>query len=426
MNPQPHARRDALALRGGDPVVTDPLPGPLLGVTEIGDAEIAAVTKVLRRTTMFRFINEPSISESALLEQKYRDHCGVPHALAIGGGGTGALICGLVGLGIGSGDEVIVPGYTYIATAAACLVVGAIPVLAEIDESLTIDPSDLESKMTPHTRAIIPVHMRGTIANMDAVMAVARKHHLKVLEDCAQANGGQYRGRAVGSIGDAGAFSLQHYKIITAGEGGVVTTHDEKVYRRAAVRHDSALQFWRADEQWETFAGENFRMSELHAALGLVQFDRMDGILSRCRAVKKRLRALTADLPRIRQQPLPCAEGDCGITFAFFLDRPEDARLFSEALAAEGVPNATIYNKMIPDRHIYCAWDYVMEKRTSDPTGWPWTAAHRPIEYRADMLPRTLDILGRCITISISQHWTDRHVEQVSAAIRKVHDLLWS
>jgi 8-amino-3,8-dideoxy-alpha-D-manno-octulosonate transaminase len=415
-----------LAIDGGPPTIVEPLPGPLLGVTEIGDAEIAAVTRVLRRTTMFRFVNDPSISEAAQLEARYRELCGVPYALAIGGGGTGALICALVGLGIGSGDEVIVPGYTYIATAAACLVVGAIPVLAEIDASLTIDPTDVESKITPHTRAVIPVHMRGTTCDMDAVMDVARRRGLLVLEDCAQANGGRYRGRAVGAIGHAGAFSLQHYKIITAGEGGMVTTRDERVYRRAAIRHDSAMQFWRDGEDWESFAGENFRMSELHAALGLAQFDRLEGILDRCRAVKKQLRAMTSGLSRIRQQPLPCADGDCGIAFAFFLDRPVDARRFSEALTAEGVPNATIYNKLIPDRHIYCAWDYVMEKRTSDPTGWPWTAARREIAYHPEMLPRTLDILGRCIAIGISQHWTDRHVELVASAIHKVHDRLWT
>ena len=141
-------------------------PPPLLGVTEIGDAEIAAVTAALRRKTLWRFLNSDAVSESAQLEQAYREMCGVNHALAIGGGGTGALICALVGLGIGSGDEVIIPGYTYIATAAACLSVGAIPILAEIDESLTLDPHSLENKITPFTRAIIPVHMRGTPCDM--------------------------------------------------------------------------------------------------------------------------------------------------------------------------------------------------------------------------------------------------------------------
>ncbi len=419
-------QREKLALHGGRPVLTEPLPGALLGVTEIGDDEIELVTRVLRRKTIFRFLNNPTVSESAQLEQCYRNHCGVPHALAIGGGGTSALICGLTGLGVGSGDEVIIPGYTYIATAAACLSVGAIPVLAEINESLTMDAADVESKITPHTRAIIPVHMRGTPCDMDALLRVARRHNLAVLEDCAQANGGSYRGTPLGALGDAGAFSLQHYKIITAGEGGILTTRDQRVYRRAAMKHDSAMQFWRDNEGWETFAGENYRMSELHAALGLAQFKKMPSILERCRRVKKRLVSATSGLARLRPQPVPCPEGDCGIMLAMFLDHAGEARRFSEALTAEGARNGTIYNKEIPDRHIYCHWDYVMEKHTSDPTGWPWTAAHRPITYHPRMLPRTLDILSRCVTISISQHWTDQQCDLVAAAIRKVHNGLWN
>lgn len=417
-----------LAVEGGKPHVTETLPGSLQGVLEIGQPEIDAVTAVLRRKTMWRFLNPPEISESAQLEDRYRKMCGVEHALAVGGGGTCALIAALVGLGIGSGDEVIIPGYTYIATAAACLSVGAIPVLCDIDESLTIDVADARRRITPYTKAIIPVHMRGAICDMDAVMAMAREFNLKVIEDCAQGNGGRYRGRSVGAIGDAGAFSLQHYKVITAGEGGMVTTHEARVYRRAAMKHDSALQFWekarRGDEgdQWEAFAGENYRMDDLRAALGLAQFDRMEGLLSRCRATKKGLREATAGLARVRQQKLHDAEGDCGVAFAFFLDTAAGAKRFSEALTAEGVPNATIYNKMIPDRHVYSAWDYVMQKRTSDHTGWPWTAAHRPIEYAPDMLPTTLDVLGRCIAIGLNQQWTPRHVELVAGAMRKVHD----
>lgn len=396
--------------------MTNPFPSPLHGVTEIGAAEIAAVTAALQRKTLWRFLNTDDISESAQLEKAYREMCGVNHALAIGGGGTGALICALVGLGIGSGDEVIVPGYTYIATAAACLSVGAIPILAEIDESLTLDPGDLENKITPFTRAILPVHMRGTPCDLDPILAIARQHNLSVLEDCAQANGATYKGRPVGSIGAAGAFSLQHYKLITAGEGGIVTTNDQTVYRRAAVKHDSALQFWRDTGDWETFAGENYRMSELHAALGLAQFQRLPGILARCREVK---RALHERTPFLHRQPF--REGDCGINFAFYRPTADAARQFSEALTAAGLPNATIYNKAIPDRHIYTAWDYVLAKRTSDHTGWPWTAAHRPIEYRPDQLPRTLDILGRCVAISLSQHWTDAHVEQAVTILRQVH-----
>lgn len=409
-----------LAIDGGPKTVTVPFPSTLHGVSEIGQEEIDAVVKAMRRKTIWRFLNPPGVSESTELERRWREMTGARHALAVGSGGTGALVAALVGLGIGSGDEVIVPGYTYIATASACLLVGAIPILAEVDESLTLDPRDVERKITPHTRAIIPVHMRGSVCDLDALLAVARRHGLKLLEDCAQACGATHRGRFCGTVGDAGAFSLQHFKMITAGEGGIVTTHDETVWKRAAVRHDSALQFWRPDTTWPTFAGDNYRMDEMRAALALVQLERLPRILARCRQVKRALHERLADLPGVRLQTLHDPDGDCGIVFAMFLPDGQRARRFSEALTAEGCRNGTIYNREIPDRHIYSAWDYVLHKRTHDPSGWPWTAARRPVEYHEDMLPQTLDVLGRCVAIPISQHWTDDLLEQVTGAIRKV------
>lgn len=409
-----------LAINGGVPALTHPLPSALLGITDLGEEEKRAVMEVLDRKTIFRFLNSDEVSESARLEKAYREYCGTDYALAMGGGGTSALICGLTGLGIGSGDEVIIPGYTYIATAAACLTVGAIPVICEIDESLTMDPEDLERKITPHTRAVIPVHMRGLPCDMDAIMDVARRHGLKVLEDVAQANGGSYKGRRLGAIGDAGAFSMQHYKVITAGEGGLLTTGDQRVYKRAAVKHDSAMQFWRDDETWESFAGENYRMCELRAALGLVQFSKMEGILARTREIKKRLDRGTANLKLAGKITSNDPEGDIGISYSLLLPTGAEARKFSEALTAEGVANGTVYDGAIPDRHIYPNWDYVMEKQTSDPSGWPWTAARRTIEYDRDMCPGTLEILGRCVTISISHKWTEEQIEGVIEAIRKV------
>ena len=428
-----------LAIHGGPKAITSPLPGTLHGVLEIGDEEVEAVTRELRRGKMFRFLNSEADSPSAQLEAAYRDYCGVRHALALGGGGTGALICGLVGLGIGSGDEVIIPGYTYIATAAACLSVGAIPILAEIDDSLTLDPNRVEELITPHTRAIIPVHMRGTPCDMGPILDVARRHGLKVLEDVAQANGGSYRGKRLGSLGDAGAFSFQHYKLITAGEGGMLTCNDDFTYRRAAIKHDSAMQFWRppnsasdaqgtcslgaAAQTWPSFAGENYRMDELRAALALVQFSRLEDVLARCRAAADmflNILSPVADSLGLAMQRVSDPAGACGISVNFFADTPERAKGISEALAAEGVANATIYNHQIPDRHIYPHWDYVMHKRTHDPSGWPWTAARRKIAYTPDMLPRTLDLLGRCISISLNQHWTPDHAQAAAGAVVKV------
>ena len=162
---------------------------------------------------------------------------GATYGLAVTSG-TAALICGLVGLGIGPGDEVILPAFTWIASASAVVAVGAVPILAEVDDSLTLDPEDVEARITPYTKAILPVHMRGLPCKMDELMTVARKRNLKVLEDSAQADGASYKGRRVGSIGDAGAFSLQFNKILTSGEGGMVITSDQAVYERAVMFHD--------------------------------------------------------------------------------------------------------------------------------------------------------------------------------------------
>ena len=410
-----------LALHGGSPVRTKPLPAALHGILEVGDEEIAAVTSVLRRKKIFRYLLSDEDSYASRFEAEYREFTGCTYALAVTGGTT-ALVTALVGLGVSTGDEVIVPAYTYIATAAAVLTVGAIPVIAEVDDTLTLDPADVERKITPLTTCIIPVHMRGMPAQMDEIMDIARRHNLKVLEDVAQANGGEYHGRRLGSIGDAGIFSFQHYKVITSGEGGMVVTNDETTYARAACKHDSAMEFWRPNRGWQTFAGENARMCELRAAVGCVQFERMAGILEKTRSIKKRLTQLLQDTEWIRPHRVADPQGDCGLMFGFYTPSAEEAALFSRALAAEGIENGTIYNKGVPDRHIYTYWDYVMNKWSADRTGYPWAPQYYKgnVEYRPDMCPRTLDLLGRIITFGINQQWTEGDVDDVATAVRKV------
>lgn len=415
--------RDQLAIHGGPPVRQVPLPYSAHGTSEIGQREIDAVVKVLKRKTIFRFLNKPEVSEAARFEAAYRDYTGCRYALAIGSGGTTALVSALIGLGVGAGDEVIIPGYTYIATAAACIVVNAVPVICEIDDSLTMDPRDLEKKITRHTRAIIPVHMRGTPCRMKEIMAIARKRGLPVLEDVAQANGGEYRGRKLGSIGDVSAFSFQHYKVITAGEGGMVITNDRTIYQRACIAHDSAMVFW-SKEGWNVkpFAGENYRMCELRAALGLAQFQRLDSILRRCRALKRRIVSGIGDLASIRLQDVPDPKGDCGISLVIYGQDSRHAKKLSAALKAEGIPNGTIFNEGIPDRHIYYHWDYVMNKTSRDRLGLPWARAvyKGTVRYSRDMCPRTLHWLGRSIAIHLHQHLTTKDADDVVRAIRKV------
>jgi 8-amino-3,8-dideoxy-alpha-D-manno-octulosonate transaminase len=253
-------------------------------------------------------------------------------------------------------------------------------------------------------------------------MAIAREHELLVLEDVAQACGGRYKNRPLGSIGNAGCFSLQHYKIITSGEGGMVVTNDREVYHRAACRHDSAMCFWDESMAFKPFAGENFRMCDLRGALGLVQFGRMPGILAHMRKIKRRILDQLGELPIIRPCPVNDPDGDCGTTLVMTTDSIKTSKRFSEALTAEGIANGTKHNAGFPDRHIYCYWDYVMDKHSHDPSGWPWTSPlyKGSVEYSRDMCPQTLGVLGRAISIGITQRYTDADADDVARAIRRV------
>jgi 8-amino-3,8-dideoxy-alpha-D-manno-octulosonate transaminase len=414
-------KQSVLAINGGTPVTTEPFPPTWLGPGEIGEEEVEAVAAVIRSKKLFRFLDHEN-SQCSKLERLFSEMTGCRYALAVGGG-TASLICGLVGIGVGEGDEVIVPGYTYIASASAVLICGGVPVIAEIDESLIIDPEDIERKITPRTKAIMPVHMRGIPCDMDRIMDVARRHNLLVIEDCAQACGAYYKGRRVGSIGDVGCFSLQQFKVMTAGEGGMVVTNRRETFERAAIRHDSAMCFWNpADTEVGPFPGENFRMNEMEGALGVVQFGRVEGILAKTRLAHKTIREATAGCPGIRLHPSYDRDGDLGISFSMLFESGERARWFAEALSAEGVHAASMYNKGILDRHIYCHWDYVMEKKSGDAHGWPWTSPRHDASraYSPGMCPITLDILGRTVAVTLSQTFEERHVNWIIEAIRKV------
>lgn len=410
--------QDTLAIDGGTPCVVDKPKSYGFGPQEIGDEEIAAVTAVLKTKNLFRFFKEEKDSPTAQFETQFKAMTQVQHALAVNGG-TSALITALVGLGVSSGDEVIVPGYTFIATASAVLALHAVPVVAEIDNSLTMDPKDVEKKITARTRAIIPVHMRGVPCRMDEIMAVARRHNLQVLEDCAQANGARYKGRPVGSIGDAGAFSFQHFKIITAGEGGAFTTNNQRIFERAACYHDAAYTFWKSkDWEIEPFCGQNFRMSELNGALVLAQLQKRDRILSSLRRIKRKMWDAIADLKNVGFQDVPDRDGDCSTSLTLLLETSDRAKRFAEALKAEGMAAGSMFDKGIPDRHIYYHWDYVLNKRTPDLHGVPWKDAQ--VGYSRDMCPNTVDFLSRTVGIGLTQVMSDQHVDSCIRAIRKV------
>src|SRR6476661_7023221 len=294
-----------LARDGGTPARTRPEAPMFPGGMEVGREEIGALTRVLESKNLFRYYGVgKGPDEVASFEREFAELMGAKPTLCITAGSS-ALICALIGAGVGEGDEVIVPAYTWNATPNAVLASRAMPVLAEVDESLTLDPGDVERRITTRTRAIVPVHMRGAPADMTALTAIAERHGLVLIEDVCQAAGATFRGRRLGTFGDAGAFSLQFNKIITTGEGGVMITDRDDLYEFAIDVHDCAGSL-RRGAGLPRFAGWNFRASELQGAVARVQLTRLDGLLTRMRANQHRLAERIESLPGLTFRRANC------------------------------------------------------------------------------------------------------------------------
>lgn len=410
------------AIYGGTPAKQHPDPPMYPGGMAIDEEEEAAVLEVLRSKRLFRYYGPTqSPSKTDELEHSFAEAKGVRHALGVTSG-TAALVCALHGIGVGPGDEVIIPAYTWIATATAVLAVGAVPVMAEVDESLLLDPVDFEAKIGPYTKAVIAVHMRGAPCAMDEILAVARRHGLSVIEDCAQANGATYRGREVGSFGDVGCYSLQFNKIVTSGEGGMLTADSLEIYQRAAMFHDvntSRHQLPEASLLW----GINFRMPELLSAVALVQMHKLPGLLNAMRARKRMLKtgiAQTLAQKGLRFRAIHDEAGDAAIATVFFMQSAEQAQAVGEALRAENIGASVLYRPDVRDYHIYAHWVPVMEQRAWSPGGDPWRWAQRPIEYQADMCPVTLDLLGRAVHLNVSPLLSNEDVEETIEGVNRV------
>lgn len=310
--------------------------------------------------------------------------------------GTSALQCCLAALGIGAGDEVIVPGYTFIASISSILVCNAIPVLAEIDESLTIDPKKIESLITPRTKAIMPVHMLGNPCEMDALMAIAKKHNLFVIEDACQAVGASYQSKRLGTIGDIGAYSLNLFKTITAGDGGFLGTSDEKLYERAFGYHDQGHKPSRMGVEVgnRSIIGMNFRMNELTGAVALAQGRKLDAILETLRAKKAILKETLQGIPGLGFRKIN-DPGECGTLLTLLLDSKERAEALCKIVGATTVSTS--------GWHVYNNMEQILNKVTAFPANCPYSCPlyKTQIEYHKHMLPQTDRILERAVNISV-------------------------
>jgi dTDP-4-amino-4,6-dideoxygalactose transaminase len=388
----------------------------------IGEEEIQEVAKVIRSKQWFR-VGDPKaghLQEAEQFEKEWADKIGVKYAILMSGGGTAALVCSMAGLGIGPGDEVIVPAYTWMATATSVLTVGAIPVLAEIDETMALDPEDFERKIGPNTKAVIPVHMVGRPANMERIMTIARKHGIKVIEDSCQMDGGSFKGKRTGSWGDVGAFSFNYYKIISSGgEGGCLVTSDRKIYERALIYHDSGSAFRpKAGELTEPiFVAQQYRVDEVTAAIARIQLQRLEGILADLRRVKKAIEAEIKNIKGLTLAPSNDPDGDCGVTVPVQFASEEQAMKFITSSGLGG------YLGIAHGKHVFTNWEPLIAKRISHhPDMNPFNFAKNKglrANYTADVCPKTLELLRRTFFIGVNPEATKKDIDDIVAKCQK-------
>jgi 8-amino-3,8-dideoxy-alpha-D-manno-octulosonate transaminase len=417
-----------LAIDGGPPIRTTRPPSDR-GAAYIGEAEVAAVHDVLQSQALFRYGHDRLRHKTEQFETKLRALTGAAYAVGVSSG-TAALRVGLAALDVGPGDEVIVPAVTFIASPNAVIAQGAVPVFAEVDASFTLDPQALESAIGQRTKAIMPVHLMGTACDMEAIVAIARRHGLRVIEDCAQASGASYHGRAVGLWGDVGALSFQLSKNITSGEGGALITNDVDVFDRANKYQDQGGQFTlgiggERERSGEPIIGENLRMSEIAGAILGVQVDRLSGITESVRRLRDQIVAgLHEALPELPLRPVPDAAGEVPTSVGFYLESADLATRVAKAISAEGVPARKVYG----GKPVY-ANPGILHQRTISSTGRPFTdplylARGPKMDYAMGMCPRSEDYLGRCVVVGVSPLMTEADAEDVVTAIEKVVNAL--
>src|ERR1700733_4279343 len=374
----------------------------------IGQEEIDAMARVVTSKALFRY---GVGHECERFEQRYAAYLGARH-FSLAASGSYALTAAMIGLGLGPGDEVLVPEDSYMASATSVLAAGAIPVIVDVNESITIDPAAIEAAVGPRTRAVIAVHMWGTTCDMDAIMEIARRRKLLVIEDACQAVGGGYKGRKLGSIGDIGAYSFNFYKNMTAGEGGGVVTNDDAVAKRVNCAIDPCHAFWTGrDEDSKPFAGNGARASEFMGAVLNVQLDRIDGIIEAMRRERDTVVAGIQELKSLglRAAPLNSREFDCATNVFLTLPTSEAADVFVKTFPS------VIAGKT--GRHTYTEWDQVlMGMGAAHPLMNPYTMpanAECRKNYSKDMCARSLQILNRTVLVPTHPLHTKQEVEDI-------------
>jgi len=382
-----------------------------------GAEERREVADVLETGVLFRYGFEGARAghwKARTFEQELADRLGVKRA-HLCSSGTAALDIALAACGIGAGDEVIVPPFTFIATIESVLGAGAIPVFADVDLTLGLDPESVKERITGRTRAVVPVHMCGSMARIEELASVCSESGLTLIEDTAQALGASFQGRSLGTFGDVGCFSFDPVKTITCGEGGAIVTDDETLYQRAAQYADHGHDHLGADRgaDGHPILGTNCRISELGAAVGLAQLRKLDEIIQVQRRNKRRLREAFATCERVSFREIPDPEGDSATFLSLFAPDEDAARSWTAALAAAGVPGCFYWydnNWHYPRR-----WDHLRDLRTAGRS--PLTLLDPAPDLSVVDIERSDRIISRTISMLVKLSWSDAELDSLHARI---------
>ncbi len=413
-----------LAADGGKPVRAKPLHATFYGPEYYDDKELAQLREVLDKQQPFRWYGGSGGGppmKVLTFEKELAARMQAKYALAVTSG-TAALTTALAALAVGPGDEVILPALSWHSCFNSIVLNGALPVFAESDESLNIDPGDLDSKITPQTKVIMVVHTFGRPADMDAIMTIARQRGIKVLEDCAQSLGGSYKGKPLGSIGDIGIFSFQIAKTISSGEGGAVVTSDPLLFERASRYHDLGTlrpphETLVGSAKVRGMIGSQYRMNEFTGGVLLAQLRKLDMIIDALRGHARRVYEGIADVPDVQLRHASDPDGDIGANVFLGFSSQAHRNKFVTAMTAENVPASRPSGVVIVPTQAYAE-----HKLTSHPN-WPSFTSERgrSIRYGALCCPKTIDNNQRCATIKLDPKFSRSDVDDIVAAIRKVH-----
>ena len=338
--------------------------------------------------------------------------------------GTAALTTAMSALGIGYGDEIILPAFTFVASFEAVISVGAVPVLVDVDDTLTLNPQAVRNAITPKTKCIMPVHMCGSMADMDALVAICKEHNLLLLEDACQSIGATYKGKKLGTIGDAGTFSFDFVKTITCGEGGAVMTNREDVYIKSDGYtdhgHDHKGGLDRGADL-HPFIGYNFRISELNAAVGVAQIKKLDNFLKIQRSNNKMLRQILAAVPEISFRRVPDQDGDSCSFLSWFLPTETITKEVVAEMKTQGILAGNFY-WFINNWHYISKWHHLKNSITLNHLHPDLKAAvmhHANKDFSASDA-----VMSRCISTAINLSWTEEQIktkgEQMVNVINKV------